>query len=66
VREVTTDGIIHTIAGNGTTGYSGDGGPATSAALSQATAGIAVDVGGAVYITDVFNNVIRALRPLAH
>ena len=65
VREVTTDGIIHTIAGNGATGYSGDGGPATSAAFSQATAGIAVDTGGTIYITDVFNNVVRALRPAA-
>ena len=66
VREVTTDGIIHTIAGNGTTGYSGDGGPANKAAFSQATAGIAVDTGGTIYVTDVFNSVVRALRSLAH
>jgi sugar lactone lactonase YvrE len=65
VRKVTTDGIIHTIAGNGTTGYSGDGGPATSAAFSQATPGIAVNAGGTIYVTDVFNNVVRALRPAA-
>jgi sugar lactone lactonase YvrE len=66
VREITTDGIIHTIAGNGTTGYSGDGGPATGASFSSATAGLAVDAAGTVYVTDVFNNVVRALHPAAH
>jgi hypothetical protein len=63
VRKITTDGIINTIAGNGTTGYSGDGGAATAAAFSAAAGGIAVDTGGTVYVTDVFNNVVRALRP---
>ena len=63
VRKVTTDGIINTIAGNGPAGYSGDGGPATGASFSAATTGIAVDAGGTIYVTDVFNNVVRALRP---
>jgi sugar lactone lactonase YvrE len=63
VRKITTDGIINTIAGNGVAGYSGDSGPATSASLSPAAAGIAVDAAGTVYIADVFNNVVRVLRP---
>jgi hypothetical protein len=42
-------GVIRTIAGNGTSGYTGDGGPATSATLAAAT-GVAVDSRGEVYI----------------
>jgi len=43
-------GIIHTIAGNGVSGYSGDGGPATSAPIARPL-GIAVDSRGDVYAT---------------
>ena len=45
-------GIIHTVAGNGATGYSGDGGPATAAPIRQPL-GIAVDSLGDVYTTDL-------------
>jgi len=62
VRKVTGDGNIHTVAGNGARGYSGDGGAATSGSFSASTAGIAVGSGGTIYVADVFNNVIRALR----
>ena len=48
---------ISTFAGNGTAGYSGDNGPATSATLSPA--GIAVDAAGNLYIADTFNDRIR-------
>jgi trimeric autotransporter adhesin len=58
IREVTTAGIINTVAGNGSQGYSGDGGPATNASLNQAQ-GIAVDASGNLYIADTANNVIR-------
>lgn len=51
-------GYIYTVAGNGTNGYSGDGGPATSAEISQAT-GVAVDTSGNLYIADLDNSVIR-------
>jgi sugar lactone lactonase YvrE len=60
VREVTTDGIIHTVAGNNALGpgYSGDGGAATSAQLNWPM-GVAVDPAGDLYIADFSNNLIR-------
>jgi hypothetical protein len=51
-------GIITTVAGNGTQGGSGDGGPATSAEL-YSPAGVAVDGSGNLYIADEGNNRIR-------
>jgi hypothetical protein len=57
IRKVS-NGVITTVAGNGTFGYSGDNGPATSAALNQAS-GVAVDASGNVYIADTNNSVIR-------
>ncbi len=51
VRKVDTNGIITTIAGNGTSGYNGDGGPATEAMLSRPR-GVAVDTEGNLYIAD--------------
>ncbi|MBI2505665.1 MAG: Ig-like domain-containing protein [Candidatus Latescibacteria bacterium] len=58
VRKVDTFGIISTVAGNGTTGFSGDGGPATEAQLSNFE-GIAVDGQGNLYIADWGNGRIR-------
>jgi len=51
-------GVINTIAGNGTRGYSGDGGPATLAQL-QYPVGVAVDSTGNLYIADFVNKVVR-------
>jgi sugar lactone lactonase YvrE len=63
IRKVTKSGIITTIAGvPGRAGYSGDGGPATKAYLTQ-PAGIAVDYSGNVYIADPSNSVIRKVNP---
>jgi RHS repeat-associated protein len=59
VRKVTAStGDISTVAGNGTGGYSGDGGPATSAEL-YFPYGVAVDASGDIYIADLGNNRIR-------
>ncbi len=51
---------IYTVAGNGTSGYTGDGGPATAAQLNS-TAGLAVDSSGNLVIADTGNNVIRVV-----
>ncbi|MBW2596747.1 MAG: hypothetical protein JRC93_12420, partial [Deltaproteobacteria bacterium] len=58
IRKVDPSGIITTVAGNGTYGYSGDGGPATEAQLSW-TYGVAVDASGNMYIVDTYNQCIR-------
>jgi sugar lactone lactonase YvrE len=58
VRKVTPAGIISTVAGNGTAGFGGDGGPAVSANISYPY-NIAVDAAGSLYIADAGNNRIR-------
>ena len=59
IRKITAStGIINTIAGNGTAGFSGDGGLATNAKL-WAPAGVCVDITGDVFISDGGNNRIR-------
>jgi len=63
IRRVTPDGTITTIAGSGTgAGYSGDGGPATSAKL-DAPSGVAQLADGTVLIADINNNAIRRVAP---
>ncbi len=59
VRKVAlSSGTISTVAGNGRSGFSGDGGPATSASLGEPW-GLALDPSGSLYIADVLNNRIR-------
>jgi NHL repeat-containing protein len=58
IRRVDGSGIITTVAGTGTAGYSGDGGEAMAASFNQPTA-IAFDATGNLYICDTGNNVIR-------
>jgi uncharacterized protein (TIGR03437 family) len=64
VREIFSSGFITTIAGNGTAGYSGDGGVATAAQLNT-PAGLAADSSGNLYVADSGNNAVRMLQPLA-
>ena len=62
VRKVNAStGLITTVAGNGTPGYSGDGGSATSAQLSV-TGGIGVDNSGNIYIADASNQRVRKVN----
>jgi trimeric autotransporter adhesin len=61
IRKVNTSGIITTFAGNGTTGYTGDNGPATSAGLGNPGA-VAADSAGNIYIADENHVVIRKVN----
>jgi sugar lactone lactonase YvrE len=61
VRKVDTRGIITTIAGNGTAGFSGDGGKATEAMLKHPS-GIVTDDKGNIYISDRSNDRIRVVN----
>ncbi len=58
--QAMTAGDIYTVAGDGTSGFSGDGGPATSAELSSPR-GVAVDQAGNLLIADWFNSRVRVV-----
>jgi DNA-binding CsgD family transcriptional regulator len=58
VREISSTGVITTVAGTGDAGYLGDGGPATSAAMDSPQ-GIVVDVEDNLFIADTLNDRIR-------
>jgi RHS repeat-associated protein len=62
IRRVGTDGIITTVAGSGDTGFSGDGGPATAANLTQPAA-LAVGPDGSLYIGDGPQQRVRRVGP---
>ncbi len=61
VQKVTPDGIIHNFAGNGISGFSGDGGSATNAEL-YSPQGLGVDIGGNVYIAVTANRRVRVVN----
>jgi sugar lactone lactonase YvrE len=60
VRVITPSGIMHTVAGTGVRGYTGDGGPAEKAQTSNPDI-IALDNEGNLYIPDHSNGVVRKL-----
>ncbi len=64
IRKVNTSGIISTIAGNGTGGFSGDGGQATAAELNSPE-GLSIDASNNLYIADFNNNRIRKVTATA-
>jgi|GEM_PF-665954 uncharacterized protein (TIGR03437 family) len=55
-------GVLSTIAGNGKTGFSGDGAAATSASFNFPAA-LAIDANGKIYVSDTSNAVVRVLTP---
>ena len=61
IRKVDAAGVITTVAGDGTYGYGGDGGPATAAQL-RGPQGVAVDGAGNLYIADWGSNRIRKVE----
>jgi hypothetical protein len=64
IRWVDGQGIIHTVAGNGSYGFSGDGGPATNAELA-APWGVGVDPSGNIYVADIYNERVRKVHAVA-
>ncbi|HEV2274370.1 MAG TPA: Ig-like domain repeat protein, partial [Acidobacteriaceae bacterium] len=60
VRVVNPAGTITTLAGNGSSAYSGDGGPATGASLARPR-GLSVDAAGNIYFADSDNERIRLI-----
>lgn len=62
VRRLDPSGFIETIAGSGKSGFEGDGGKATEAALSSPS-GLAIDLDGVLYIADTENHRIRRINP---
>jgi uncharacterized protein (TIGR03437 family) len=62
IRMISSGGAITTVAGNGSMGYAGDGGPAVGAELA-CPHGVAVDPAGNIYIGDTENNRVRKVTP---
>ncbi len=60
IRAVSASGVITTIAGTGTSGFSGDGGPATAAKIDH-PGDVAVAASGKIYFTDFNNNRVRQI-----
>lgn len=66
VFKLSQDGVLTRVAGDSRTGYSGDGGPATSARFRlnwSTVGGVAVDSAGNLFIADTGNGCIRRVSP---
>ncbi|RAJ92647.1 putative secreted protein (Por secretion system target) [Larkinella arboricola] len=63
IRKISTDGIISTVAGNGTRGFSGDGGHPLEASISPNY--LAMDTQGSLYFSDYNNNRVRKITAVS-
>ena len=63
IRKITSAGVISTIAGSATYGFTGDGGPSTAARLYYPRA-VFVDISGNIYISDLNNYRVRRINSL--
>lgn len=61
IRRITPDGLIHTVAGTGEAGYTGDGGPATRATFNKPHE-IRFDAAGDLFVVDMVNNAVRKIN----
>ena len=60
IKKVTPSGVVTTVAGTGTFGYTGDGGPATNAAIGQVNDGMVIDASGNLLFSEsIFNRIRR-------
>lgn len=64
VRRISTAGLVTTVAGTGIPGFTGDGGPATSATLFSPRS-LAIDAAGNLYVADTYNYRIRKIWGVA-
>jgi len=62
VVRISPSGVLTVVAGNRVSGFSGDGGPATSASL-YGPFGVAADAAGNLYIADCLNHRVRKVSP---
>jgi serine/threonine-protein kinase len=60
LRRIDPAGMISTVAGNGSWGYAGDGGPATEAKLGRLS-DVAIGPDGRIYIADTDNDCVRVI-----
>lgn len=64
IRRIDPSGTVTTVAGNGTAGFSGDGGPAAEAQVDHLRA-LALDAAGNLWVADTFNNRVRVIAGAA-